>query len=111
MKTTIDIADDLIERARLVQKRDDVTLRSLIEEGLRLVLDRRVKPARLVEFDLPVFGEPWKQGMEQVDVSALIAETNAERDDKPFGIAAAMVAEKAAGYRATRPPAGRRKPG
>jgi hypothetical protein len=40
MKTTIDIADDLLERARRVAAERRVTLKSLAEEGLRLVLDR-----------------------------------------------------------------------
>jgi hypothetical protein len=40
MKTTIDIADDLIKRARRVQKRNDITLRALVEEGLRTSLER-----------------------------------------------------------------------
>ncbi len=50
MKTTIDIADALVERSKQVAKRDGVTLRALVEEGLRLVLERRAKPSA---FDLP----------------------------------------------------------
>jgi hypothetical protein len=38
MKTTIEIADDLFERARAVARKEKTTLRSLTEEGLRLVL-------------------------------------------------------------------------
>ena len=38
MKTTIEIADDLMVRAQQVAKRRKTTLRALTEEGLRLVL-------------------------------------------------------------------------
>lgn len=41
MKTTIEVADDLIRRARRIQKRDAVTLRALVEEGLRVALEKR----------------------------------------------------------------------
>ena len=44
MKTTIDIADALFERAKLVAERDRTTFRALVEEGLRAVLDRRTTP-------------------------------------------------------------------
>jgi hypothetical protein len=54
MKTTIDIADDLVQRARKVQREQNLTLRALVEEGLRLALDRHerleVEPFRLVTF-------------------------------------------------------------
>lgn len=41
MKTTVDLADDLARRAKALARRDHRTLRSLIEEGLRLVLGRQ----------------------------------------------------------------------
>ena len=41
MKTTVDIADALFESARAAAARDRTTLRALIEEGLRLALERR----------------------------------------------------------------------
>ncbi len=41
MKTTIDLADDLARRAKALARRDHRTLRSLIEEGLRLVLGKQ----------------------------------------------------------------------
>lgn len=51
MKTTVDIADDLLLRAKQEAKSSQTTLRSLIEEGLREVLgrsnrnaDRRIAP-------------------------------------------------------------------
>jgi hypothetical protein len=78
MKTTIDIADDLVARAKIVQKRDDVTLRALVEEGLRLVLDRHVQPSTY-KFEPVVTGKPYEPGMAVPDINALIAQSN-ERD-------------------------------
>ena len=43
MKTTIDIADPLFARARAFADRQGTTLRSLVEEGLRRVLDERTR--------------------------------------------------------------------
>ena len=41
VKTTIEIADDLFERAQRVAREEKTTFRSLTEQGLRLVLQRR----------------------------------------------------------------------
>ncbi len=41
MKTTIDVAQSLLDEARSVARRDGTTLRALVEEGLRAALDRR----------------------------------------------------------------------
>ena len=41
MKTTIEIADDLFVRAQLVAHKEKTTFRSLIEQGLRLVLKEK----------------------------------------------------------------------
>jgi hypothetical protein len=41
MKTTVDIADDLLLRAKQEAEASRTTLRSLIEEGLREVLGRK----------------------------------------------------------------------
>lgn len=40
MKTTIDLTDDLARRAKSLARRDHRTLRSLVEEGLRIVLGK-----------------------------------------------------------------------
>ena len=51
MKTTIEISDDLLSRAKQLGRREGKTLRAVIEDGLRQVLKRetgaaarRVKP-------------------------------------------------------------------
>lgn len=43
MKTTIDIADSLLLRAKQAAAADGITLRELVEDGLRRVLDERGK--------------------------------------------------------------------
>jgi hypothetical protein len=109
MKTTIDIADDLIDRARVVQKRNDITLRALVEEGLRLVLDKHGKSVKPYKFEPVVVGKPYRSGMPKVDVNALIAEGYAEREAKIFvtldeasGRGHARVAEERATYEVSR---------
>jgi len=70
MKTTIEIADDLIQRAKVIQKRDAVTLRALVEDGLRLVLEQHAKPAKPYKF-VPVVAGPseidWSMTPEKVN--------------------------------------------
>lgn len=41
MKTTIEIADDLFERAQNLARREKTTFRSVTEQGLRLVLKQK----------------------------------------------------------------------
>jgi hypothetical protein len=49
VKTTIEIADDLFERAQRLARKEKTTFRSLTEQGLRLVLKERQqgKPKKL----------------------------------------------------------------
>jgi len=44
MKTTVDIADDVLLRAKAFAEESETTLRRLIEEGLRRVLDQADSP-------------------------------------------------------------------
>lgn len=55
MKTTIDLADELFARARDAAQREGRTLRSLVEEGLRLVLAQHGKSRRAAPFRLKTF--------------------------------------------------------
>lgn len=49
MKTTIELADPLLDEARKVARREGTTVRALVEQGLRQVLaqKRRSTPFRL----------------------------------------------------------------
>lgn len=43
MKTTIDIADNIMERSKQVARAEKSTFRDLVEEGLLLVIERRTQ--------------------------------------------------------------------
>lgn len=43
MKTTIEIPDSLLQKARKVATQENTTLRALVEEGLRQVIANRAK--------------------------------------------------------------------
>jgi hypothetical protein len=48
MKTTIEIADDLFERAQRLARKKKTTFRSLTEQGLRMVLqEKQDRPGKL----------------------------------------------------------------
>lgn len=56
MKTTLDISDDLLARAKAVSARERKSLTALIEEGLRLRLrarrsDKSARPVELAIFN------------------------------------------------------------
>ena len=44
MKTTVDIADNLLNRAKELARRERRTLKDLTEEGLELALTARERP-------------------------------------------------------------------
>jgi hypothetical protein len=54
MKTTIELPDDLLERGKAVARRENSTLKALIEEGLRLALRARSRK-RAAPFALQPF--------------------------------------------------------
>ena len=64
MKTTVDISDDLLKEAKAVAATEQVTLRSLVDEGLRWALSRRRKKAeRFVLRDAGVPGRGVRDGL------------------------------------------------
>lgn len=68
MKTTIDIADGLLTEAKAHARDEGVTLRALIEEGLRRVLEDRGEDDET--FELPTHGEPGAPGaQEEIDAA------------------------------------------
>ncbi len=46
MKTTVDIADNIMERSRELARSEKSTFRDLVEEGLLLIIDRRAQTKR-----------------------------------------------------------------
>jgi hypothetical protein len=57
MKTTLDLQDELLARAKVLSKRTGRPLRALVEEGLRLVLSKQREANRYQLPDCSV-GEP-----------------------------------------------------
>jgi len=57
MKTTIDIADPILRKAKWVAGKEGVTLRELAEEGLEMALQKRAS-RKAKGFHLVTFGDP-----------------------------------------------------
>ena len=53
MRTTVHLPDSLLERAKQVAAKENRTLTSMIEEGLRIVLSRRPTPGEIKSRTLP----------------------------------------------------------
>ena len=61
MKTTLEIADPLLDQVRRIAARDGETLRSLVEQGLRKVVSERnakAKPFKLRNVTVGTPGAP-----------------------------------------------------
>ena len=65
MKTTVDIADPLFEKARRLAAQQGTTMRALIEAGLRAVLEaHRATPKRFTLRDASFKGDGLVAGVE-----------------------------------------------
>lgn len=63
MKTTVEIAEPILDAAKKTAHREGTTLRSLVEEGLRLALERRERGERFRLRDTSVGGRGLRPGL------------------------------------------------
>ena len=82
MKTTLELSDAVLERARSVAARDGLTLRAVVEDALRSYLeDREAEAARPRQFRI----EPWgKGGLRPEHRDRTWSEILAEVNDRPL---------------------------
>ena len=71
MKTTVEIGDALLERAKATAAREGTTLRALIEEGLRRALEERHRPRRFRLRDASVEGHGLRPDADGADWARL----------------------------------------
>lgn len=74
MKTTVEIADSLLEEAKACAKARHVPLRELIEEGLRTVVQRETSRKRFKLRDGSVGGQGLQGNLSWDDIRELIYE-------------------------------------
>lgn len=67
MKTTVEIADSLLSAARRLAAREGTTVRALIEEGLRKVVDKRERRAGFRLRRVPFGGEGLSPDLSHAD--------------------------------------------
>jgi hypothetical protein len=66
MKTTIDIADPLLEQARKLAARDGTTVKALVEQGLKRVIAERRKPGEFRLRDASFGRDGLQEGLEDL---------------------------------------------
>ena len=67
MKTTVEIAPELLRAAKAVATKEHTTLRALLEEGLRWALRRRKQPREFELRDASVSGKGTQPGVREGD--------------------------------------------
>lgn len=71
MKTTVEIAEDLLRQAKAVAHRERTTLRALLEEGLRWALGKRKHQEGFKLRDGSVPGKGVQPGVREGDWGAI----------------------------------------
>lgn len=81
MRTTIELSDNLLARAKKLMAKRKLTLRALVEEGLRRVLDEEQAESRRFELEDASFKGPrgFAEGMSEQDLARVLRETNEGR--------------------------------
>ena len=64
MKTTIEIAPAILERSKRLAREEHVTLRALVEEGLRHVISAREKRSSFTLRPIQFTGGGFREGFE-----------------------------------------------
>ena len=64
MKTTIEIAPDVLKRGKQLAREDHITLRALVEEGLRHVIAERERKSIFKLRRIPFTGGGFREGFE-----------------------------------------------
>jgi hypothetical protein len=83
MKTTVEISDPLLARARALARRQRRTLRDLIEAGLRAVLAEEERRHRFVLRDASVGGEGLQEGFAYDDWGKILDAAYGDRSGEP----------------------------
>ena len=84
MRTTINLPDDLVARAKKLAAESRTTLTAVIEASLRERLGRRRKASRPHSVKLPVFGKKGLQpGIDLDDSVALLEAMSPSSDTAP----------------------------
>jgi hypothetical protein len=79
MKTTVDIADSLLAAARRLAAKERTTVRALIQEGLRAVVDQRTRRGGFRLRQVPFGGEGLSPDLSHDDWDAIRARVYEER--------------------------------
>lgn len=85
MRTTLDLNDTLLTRAKVAAAQQGTSLTRLIERGLALVLDQPEESQPAAPFRWQVFGDPYAR-LDAAEYVRRVAEAEAEDDRRQAGV-------------------------